>query len=78
MTSKENTAIKSWLTANGYIFKTYEGMDGIMVNTNYDGPHPKQETFKSHYEIQRYISRFHAAYKTEERGHWTGLWIWQR
>lgn len=78
MSQKENTAIKSWLTANGYTFKTYEGMDGIMVNTNYDGEHPKAETFKAHYHIEQYVGRFHKTVKTEPRGHWTGLWIWSR
>ena len=76
MTSKENTTIKSWLTANGYTFKTYAGMDGIMVNTNYDGEHPKAETFKAHYHIEQYVGRFHKTVKTEPRGHWTAIWIW--
>lgn len=78
MTSKENTAIKSWLNANGYTFKTYDHIDGIMVDTNYYGAYPKDETYRAHNNISAYVRRFHHDLQTEERGFYTGLLIYSK
>lgn len=78
MTAKERTTIKSWLTSNGYSYKTYDNQDVIMVNTNYSGAYPKDETYQAHNEIGSYIRRFHRDLQTEERGFYTGLLIYSK
>ena len=76
MTPKEASKITAWLAARGYIYRLGQDMSGIMVNTNYYGQYPSDATYKAHSEINAYVRRFYPNLQTEERGFYTGLWIW--
>lgn len=69
--------VKNWLNKNNYTFKEItltDGNAGIMVNTDYIGPHPTKDTYEQHRHIEKYITR-HTSYKAQQRGHYTGLLI---
>lgn len=65
-----------WLIANNLKFRPVtmtNGKNGIMIDTNYNGEHPKAETYHTHSMIEKKASRLKL--NGEPRGHWTAYLI---
>ncbi len=70
-------SIKKWLEVNGYTFKEVimtGGIKGLMVDTNYDGPHVTAETWRKQDEIFSKVKRFKKL-ECEARGCFTAVLI---
>jgi hypothetical protein len=66
----------TWLRQNNYNFKTVtmtDGRKGIMVDTNYNGEHPKPETWAAYTAISNKCKRL--GLQVEPRGYYTAMLI---
>ena len=73
--------IKRWLDKECFNYREVELnyhdkiVRGVMVDTNYNGEHPNPIVLSIHAYIDNHISRFYKGFRTESRGHYTGLLI---
>lgn len=68
----------NWLLNNNYSFKTVimtgkESKKAIMIDTDYTGAYPSQETYAKHDAIKKRIKRLNLT--AEPRGFYTALLV---
>ena len=69
--------IAKWLIEKGFDFRTVtmcDGKRGLMVDTNYEGPHPTKECLEKQEAIMRKVKRMKSL-SAESRGHYTAVLI---
>lgn len=65
------------LEEQGFEFKNItmtSGKNGVMVDTNYDGPYPPKETYEKIKDIENIVKRY-KQYKTQTRGFYTAVLV---